>query len=82
MSSDSVRNPWRDRGAEWSGRGTLGVDVNPLVIVGGVGEGVDLILADLRHSLYPDDAVSRSTRDAARSCSPDHWSFMLRRGSR
>ena len=47
-----------DRRAEWSGGRTLGVDVDPLVIVGGVGERVDPILADL-----PPFAVSEMRAD-------------------
>ena len=36
----------RDRAAERSGGGSLGVDVDPLVVVGGVGEGVHAFLVD------------------------------------
>ena len=36
-----------DRAAERAGLGPLGVDVDPLVVAGGVGELVDLLLGDL-----------------------------------
>ena len=35
-----------DGAAERAGGGALGVDVDPLVVVGGVGEGVDALLVD------------------------------------
>jgi hypothetical protein len=39
--------PVRDGGAERSGCGSLGVDMDPLVVAGRVGKLVDLVLADL-----------------------------------
>jgi hypothetical protein len=39
--------PMRDRPAERAGRGAFGVDVDPLVVTGCVGELVDLLLGDL-----------------------------------
>ena len=35
-----------DGAAEGSGGGSLGVDVDPLVVVGGIGEGVHAFLVD------------------------------------
>src|SRR5260370_31892406 len=35
-----------DGAAKWPGLGSLGVDVDPLMVAGGIGEGVDLLLGD------------------------------------
>jgi hypothetical protein len=37
----------RDRAAERRVLGALGIHVDPLVVAGGVGEGVDVLLGDL-----------------------------------
>ena len=42
----------RDRGAERTGGGSLDIGVDPLVIAGGLGEGIDLLLAD--HAPFAD----------------------------
>lgn len=45
--------PVRDQPAERSVRGADRVEVDPLVVVSGVGEAVDLVLGDLDPSLKP-----------------------------
>ena len=46
-ASESVRNPCAIGAAERAVLRALGVDVDPLVVVGGVGEQVDAVLRDL-----------------------------------
>jgi hypothetical protein len=43
----------RDGAAERAGRGPLPVDVDPLMVAGGVGEGVDPLLGDLEPAAVP-----------------------------
>ena len=43
-----------DRRAEWAFLGALGIDVDPLVVAGRLGEGVDLLLRDLDPARRPE----------------------------
>src|SRR6202035_4699417 len=44
----------RDGGAEGTRRRALGVDMNPLMVIGGVGKCIDLLLRDLAPLAVPD----------------------------
>jgi hypothetical protein len=68
-----------DGAAEWTARRTFGVDVDPLVIVGGVSENVDAVLCDLEPfrrtelaALRRDQLIEPTKGFHCRSFSKDH----------
>ena len=68
MNSDRVRYPCAIVATERAGRRLLGVHVDPLVVAGGVGEGVDPILGDLDPVAVAQVPAQRAARRGRRWC--------------